>query len=231
MTATTSIGHRPCTLKKTSRPHFASGINFYKLFWIFSLGSVMGFLVETLWCLIKNGRLEVRATFLFGPFNVIYGIGALALYVGLQKINKSKPLHIFLFGMVAGTVVEHLCSFVQEKAFGTMSWDYSHLPLNIGGRVCLLYSAFWGVLAIAWVKFIQPGMEKIIAKIPNSVGRPLTWALAAVILLLAVLSIVAVSRWNLRLEGAPATNSIAAFCDRFFHNDFMSVIYPSMKAC
>lgn len=230
MTATTTntMSARSFALDETIRPHFASGINFYKLFWIFSFGSVLGFLVETLWCLLKNGTLEVRTTFLFGPFNVIYGFGALLLYAGLQKINKTKPVHIFMFGIFAGTVVEHICSLVQERAFGTVSWDYSNLPLNIGGRVCLLYSAFWGVLAILWVRLIQPAMEQMVSRIPGNVGKPLTWAMLILFIGLAVLSIVAVSCWTMRTNGIPATGSIQLFCKRFFSDTFMKVIYPNM---
>lgn len=81
-----------CTEKKK---HFAEGVNFYKLFWVFVLGSVFGYIVETVWCFIRNGHYECRSSLVFGPFNTIYGIGALILYLGLYKINK-KIMGLFL---------------------------------------------------------------------------------------------------------------------------------------
>jgi len=222
------FGHRTLSYVNSER-HFADGLNFYKLFWTFTYGSIIGFVVETIWCLIRNGRFEVRSSFVFGPFSVIYGIGALALYLALRKISSKKPLHIFLVGMVAGTAIEHLCSWVQEMAFGTVSWDYSNVPLNIGGRVCLLYSVFWGLLAILWGKYLQPAMEKSISKIPNRIGKPLTYALLAFFIIVSIISIAAVSRWMMRIDGIPANGIISMLLDQFFHNDFMEIIYSNMK--
>lgn len=222
------LGHRPLSYVDSER-HFADGLNFFKLFWIFTFGSVIGFAVETIWCLIRNGHFEVRSSLVFGPFNFIYGIGAVVLFLGLRKINQKKPLQIFLVGMVAGTVIEHLCSWVQEVVFGTVSWDYSNVPFNIGGRVCLPYAICWGLLAILWVKRLQPTMVKLISKIPNRIGKPLTYALLTFLIILSIISIAAVSRWMMRTDGVPANGVISTLLDRFFHNDFMEVIYNNMK--
>ena len=55
---------------------------------------------------------------------------------------------------------EYICSLGQEIVFGSVAWDYSSLPLNINGRVCLLYSIFWGVLGVGWVKLVMPLVDK-----------------------------------------------------------------------
>lgn len=136
--------HKNPVMYRNRDKHFAAGFNFYKFFWIFTIGSVIGFVVETIWCLVTNGHFEVRSSFVLGPFTIVYGIGAVVLYLGLRKVDRSKTGRIFLFGVVGGTVVELIASWIQEVAFGTVSWDYSNLPLNINGRVCLLCSVFWG---------------------------------------------------------------------------------------
>jgi uncharacterized membrane protein len=46
------------------------------------------------------------------------------------------------------SVVEYVANFVMEKAFGTVSWDYSDKALNLHGRICLQYSCCWGLLAM-----------------------------------------------------------------------------------
>ena len=38
-------------------------IDLYKSFWIFVIGSVFGFVAETIWCLIKNGSIVYREGF------------------------------------------------------------------------------------------------------------------------------------------------------------------------
>lgn len=209
--------------------HFAYGLNFYKLIWIFVFGSIIGFISETVWCFFKNGTLECRSGLLFGPFNIIYGIGALILYLCLYKINKEKTVHIFTIGIVSGTIVEYICSFVQEKAFGTVSWDYSKMPLNINGRVCLLYSAFWGLLSLAWVYYLYPKMEKTMLKIPDSIGKNLANCLFIFLSIDILLSIIAVSRWMMRIEDIPASTMFWSFIDNKFPDSHMEVLYPNMK--
>lgn len=208
--------------------HFADGLNFYKLFWIFTFGSLFGFCVETLWGFVRHGELLVRSSMIIGPFNFIYGLGAIVFFLTVRLVRSQRPVHIMLVGMAAGTLIEHGCSFVQEAVFGTVSWDYSNVPLNIGGRVCLLYTFFWGVLALIWAKRLQPGMEQLIAKIPDRWGRRLTWALLAFFIVFSVISLMAVYRWTGRVDGIPAGNSIAAFLDRHFTDRFMETVYNNM---
>ena len=56
--------------------HFAHGLNFYKLFWVFFLCCFLGVVIETIFCWIASGRLSQRTGLVWGPFNLIYGIGA-----------------------------------------------------------------------------------------------------------------------------------------------------------
>ena len=69
--------------------HFAHGLNFYKLFWVFFLCCFLGVVIETIFCWIASGRLSQRTGLVWGPFNLIYGIGAVLLTV-------SGALNIFL---------------------------------------------------------------------------------------------------------------------------------------
>jgi uncharacterized membrane protein len=203
-------------------------IDFFKTFWIFLLGSVFGFVVETIWCVYRHGRLEMRSSMVFGPFTVIYGLGALVLYLGFFFIKQSSFTSVVIFGAIAGTVVEFVCSYVQETVVGSVSWDYSAKPFNIGGRVCLLYSVYWGVLAIAWCKALQPIFEKLIKRIPSRIYRPLTITLTVIIAADIVVSVAAVARWGMRLDGVPASGSITFIIDSLFPNHFMEALYPNM---
>ncbi len=77
------------------------------------------------------------------------------------------------------------------------------MPLNINGRICFVYSLFWGALGILWIKDLYPRMAKYILKIPNRAGKILTWALTAFLIVNAIVSCVAVGRWSSRVETAP----------------------------
>ena len=118
-------------------------MNFYKLFWIFVIGCFIGVVIETLWCLIRYRKLESRKGLVWGPFNLVYGFGALVMTLGLYPLRDNRDLFIFAAGALLGGVFEYVCSVVQEKITGTISWDYRNFPLNLHGRINLLYCFFW----------------------------------------------------------------------------------------
>ena len=163
--------------REKQEAHFAQGMTFYKLFWVFFIGCFAGVVLETIYCLIQRGHYESRVGLIYGPFNLVYGIGALCLSGALYQFRNRGRVFSFVGGFVVGSVVEYACSWFQEVCFGSTSWDYSNMPYNLNGRICLLYSIFWGILGIFWIKDIYPRMAKWILKIPNKVGKPLTWVL------------------------------------------------------
>jgi uncharacterized membrane protein len=200
-----------------------------KLFWIFIWGSFVGFIVETLYCLTQNGHFEWRGSMLLLPLSAVYGIGALAFYLGVPQADKASILRIFLSGAVIGTIVEFFCSWAQQTMFGSVSWDYSQLPFNINGRVCLLYTVFWGVLAVFWAKLLQPFIERRAAKVFHGTIRPSTLVLFIVIVISIIISAYAVARWGARLEGLPAIGIFDAWSDRLFPDTTMEWLYANMK--
>ena len=91
--------------------------------------------------------------------------------------------------MIVGSVVEYICSWGQELVFGSRSWDYSQMPFNLNGRICLMYSILWGVLGILWIKNIYPRMAKWILKIPNRAGKIITWVLVIFMVFNSVMTV------------------------------------------
>lgn len=212
----------------TDKKSFATGLNFYKLFWVFFIGCFVGVVVEMLYCLAINGMIESRKGLIYGLFNPVYGFGAVLITVALYYFRKKNSIWIFIGGTVIGGTFEYLASYFQEKVFGTVSWDYSSAPFNINGRICLLYSIFWGILAIFWLKYIYPGMSKLIEMIPNKAGKILTWVLVVFMILNMAISSVAVNRMNKRHNGIAAKNSVEKFIDKHYDDKFMKKIYPNM---
>lgn len=213
--------------QQNQKPPFASGLNFYKLFWIFFIGCFVGVVIETLWCLLTRHRLESRAGVIYGPFNPVYGFGAVLLTLCLHKLSKKRDLWIFLCSMVLGGAFEYLCSLVQELAFGTVSWEYSHTMFNIGGRTNLLYSFFWGILGLLWIKDIYPFLSRLIERIPQRIGVILTWVLCVFMVFNMGISALACARQADRQKGIPSTNAITEFLDRHYPDEFLRKIYPN----
>lgn len=213
----------------TPEASFAHGLNIYKLFWIFFIGCFLGVVIETLWCLLRYRKLESRKGLVWGPFNLVYGFGALVMTVGLLWLRDSRDLFIFAVGTILGGVFEYICSVVQEKVTGTISWDYRNFPLNLNGRINLLYCFFWGILALLWVRDTYPHLSGLIEKIPNEVGIPLTWIGVVFFIINSIHSALVVYRMNERKSGIYQTSRFWEFIDRHYPDEKVRKIYPNMK--
>ena len=104
---------------------FAAGCGFYKLFWLFFLGSFLGDITETIFCWWKMGAITSRSSVVYGPFSLVWGIGCFFLTYMLYQYRDRSDSFIFIFGTVLGGAYEYICSVILELVFGTVFWDYS----------------------------------------------------------------------------------------------------------
>lgn len=203
--------------------------NFFQYVWIFIAGCYGGYIVETIWCLIRHGYIESRKSLVLGHLSVAYGMGAVLLTLVLLKLQQSSWWKIFLVAFVTGTVTEYICSLGQEILFGTVAWDYSNVPLNINGRVCLLYSLFWGVLGVFWVKVVIPLMNKIFTAVHLPFEKAVIWAFLAFFVTDCALSATAAFRMNERQTGQDPSNKYEEFLDQHYDDQKMSEIYANSR--
>lgn len=216
-------------LEEEKTGHFAMGLNFYKLILLVFIGSFAGVVVEMLWCLLTNGYLESRAGLVYGPFNLLYGVGAVTLSVCLFRYRNRSSGFSFAGGMIVGSVVEYVCSWGQELLFGSTSWDYSNLPFNLNGRICLLYSVFWGILGVLWMKNLYPRLARWILKLPNRLGKAFTVAMAVFLGVNGVVTLLAVDRWSERIAGEPAVTAADRLFDEHFPDARMERVFANME--
>lgn len=217
-------------IRERKNDHFAQGLTFYKLFWVFFIGCFAGVVIEVIWCVMKYGHYESRVGLIYGPFNLVYGFGALALTFFLYNYRNRNKLNSFVGGFVVGSVLEYICSWFQETVFGSTSWDYSEFPFNLNGRICLLYSIFWGILGIIWIKQLYPIMAEWILKIPNKVGKTLTWVLLAFMIFDSVATGVTVLRWSQRVTNyQPPANALERYIDKHYPDERMEKIFANLE--
>lgn len=126
----------------------------------FFLYSVIGYIVEVLYCSMFSKRLVNRG-FLHGPYLPIYGFGAL-MVVHLLKSFASHPLQLFFVAIIATSVVEYISSYLLEQLFSLKLWDYSRYRLQIKGRVCLLNSTLFGLLSLFVFYVLHPPLITIL---------------------------------------------------------------------
>lgn len=148
--------------------------------------SILGWIMEVLYAYSVFGTFVDRG-FLYGPMCPIYGWGAVAMVLITEKIRKKKvnTLGIFLIVTAIFTTLEYLTSLFLELIFNLRWWDYSNYFLNINGRVCLIFSIFFGFIGIVFVKKIYPKIQKLIKNIRKKISVKMLWVILISLIVLS----------------------------------------------
>lgn len=210
------------------KKNIKNGINFIlKVFWIFVIGSVFGFIIEMLYATIYTRTLVIRQGLIYGPFIQVYGMGAVAYYFLIRKFKE--PKEAFFAGAIMGGVLEYLCSFFQEIFFGTISWDYSKFLFNLNGRICLLYCVYWGIIAVAFLKIIYPNLEKLEPLIHKTSVKILSVFMILFMTFDITISVLASSRQQERRQNIEPKNNLDVFLDEHYPDELLDRIYNNKK--
>lgn len=138
---------------------------FRELVLLFFIYGFLGWCVEVAFAAFKHGCFVNRG-FLNGPICPIYGFGMIGVVVMLRPFAGNLWL-LFAGSCVVTTLIELVTGFLLEKIFHAKWWDYSGMPLNIGGYVCLLFSLIWGVACMAIVKWVHPPIYALVHGLPR----------------------------------------------------------------
>lgn len=206
---------------------FAQGCSFHKLVWLFFIGAFLGDITETIFCRVTAGVWMSRSSVIYGPFSIVWGIGVVVLTMMLHKYRDKDDRYLFIFGTVVGGAYEYACSVFTEMVFGTVFWDYSKIPFNLGGRINLLYCFFWGLASVLWIKNVYPFLSRWIEKVPKKAGTVISWLFLLFMTVNIVLSGMALGRYSDRYAGKPAANSVESFLDTYYPDERMERVYPN----
>ncbi len=199
--------------------------NYYNLFFIFIIASIVGWLVEGTYTYIKKGLIINHSALVIGPFNIAYGICACLLSALLLKYKDEDNFKIFLIGFIGGSVIEYIMSLGMELVIGFTAWDYSKKFLNINGRICLTYSIYWGILSILWIKYCYPLIIKLIEKLNYKVGKKIIIWLTIFLLFDTALTFSAINRAREKEKGVPPSNTYEKMLDKTFNKDYLKNMF------
>lgn len=132
----------------------------------FVLYSFVGYIGDAVYAYNKRDS-DFKKCFLINLLCPVYGLGAIAIISCTRPIKQYKIL-TFVMGGLAATVVEYVLHFIYQEILGVSIWNYSNLPYNINGRVCLMFTVFWSILSMGLVYFIHPLVEKRMAAMPKT---------------------------------------------------------------
>lgn len=211
---------------------------FFKYISYFIFYSFVGCILETFFGLITKGVIESRQSFLFGPFCVIYGIGAV-LIIGFLSKYKEKTLKLFFLSCLIGTLTEFLMSYFCEVIFHFKWWDYSGMKLNISGRTCLYFSVMWGILGIVLIKYVNPFLDKIFHYIKDNVKYEILkisiCLIGGFLIFDASVSYIGLKSFYAKIvKDFDLDLKVSEYPDKIienplFHEDNMLLIYPNMQ--
>lgn len=214
-------------------------LNYFNLFWVFFVCSVLGLILEEVWhmVVVDPGVYQDRAGMLFGPFSPIYGFGAVLMTMALNRFYKKNPLIIFLVSALIGGAFEVFVGWFMQTSFGVVSWSYSHIrlfgmpdPIAVltGGRTCTPFAYMWGLGGLIWIKVLLPRLLKLINMIPWKRRYSATVILTAVMLIDGVMTLQSLDYWYQRVNGTVRNIPVAQFYDKHFDNEYMENRFQSM---
>ena len=118
---------------------------------------------------------------------------------------------------------------MQEKIFGTISWDYSYLKYNLNGRTSLLHATFCGVLDEIFYWGLFPLVQKLCHLQKLKYGYIVTIVFSFILLFDFTISFLACCRASEREYKQDPSNSFETFLDKHYPNEYLDKIYNNAK--
>lgn len=107
---------------------------------VFGIGAIGYGLIEILW------RGNTHPSMLLAGGTSFLGLAKIS-----EKLKKSSLFIKALAGCGFITTVEYIFGIIFNVILKKKVWDYSKMPLNIGGQICVLYSFFWLILSFLFI--------------------------------------------------------------------------------
>ena len=191
------------------------------------LGSILGVIIETIWCVLRYRKIESRKGLIYGPFNPLYGFATMCLSLCINCVTNKGAGNIFIIGVVVASVIEYLCSYYQEKFTGAVSWNYDKFKFNLNGRINLVYSIFWGLLTLVWYNSFMPLIDEFMITIDSHVS--LTVFSVIFIAFDCFISLAATVRRKHRRENIEAKTKFEKHLDSVYTDKILDWVYPNSQ--
>lgn len=218
------------SLRAQLSPRYLS-TDLFTLFWIFVVASILGLILEDIFHVLVYGGWESRAGLVWGPFSPIYGVGAVALTLFLNRFYYTHDLIVFLAAMVIGAALEYGASWMMEYFWHAVAWDYTGTFGSINGRTNFFFGVMWGTLGLFWVRFVLPIVKRVQERFAGRGGvafKAVTWALIVFMVINAVVTVLALHREGQRAQGIPPATQVDAVLDEVFPDAWLQERFHNM---
>lgn len=117
--------------------------NLYKTCILFLIGGAIYTLIETIWRAARGSNPTHWSMFILGGLCFVL-LGAINEY-----LTWDTPLIVQgVIGTIIVLALEFIFGCVLNIWLGLGVWDYSHMPFNIMGQICLPFAFAWFILSI-----------------------------------------------------------------------------------
>lgn len=164
----------------------------------FFLYGFLGWVAEVAFAAVKERRFVNRG-FLNGPICPIYGVGV-SMVIHLLEPYMGNIVHLYLVAAILVTALEWLTGFALEKLFHHKWWDYSGMPMNLSGYVCVPFSLLWGAVCVFIVRVFHPLAYKLMSFLPKWLGILLLIALTITLIADLCVTVSHIMKMNRKLE-------------------------------
>lgn len=142
-------------------------MTFYQIVFLFFAYSFLGWVGEVLFTAVVHRKYQDRGV-LSGPLCLLYGVGGLVITFALGDIREGW-FFLLVFSAVYATVIEWIGGHILEYTTHTRWWDYSAMPFNLDGYVCLGASLTWGALGVVVLKWGNPLLLALYSLVPRGI--------------------------------------------------------------
>ena len=164
----------------------------------FAFYGFCGWAWESTVCAMLNHGRFANSGFLLGPCCPIYGAGGIACWLLLRGIPDASSQ--FVAAALVCSVIEYSVGVLLEKTTGARFWDYSHLPFNLHGRICLYWACAFGLGALCICRLVEPALLGLLAHLPVLIVRLSAFIVAVAMMVDAVCSLASWRRLSDQLE-------------------------------
>ena len=170
----------------------------YRYLFYFLIYSFLGWCVEVCYATL-NTKKFINRGFLNGPYCPIYGVGVMTIIYFVFPL-KNNMLILFIASVALTSILEFLTGFILEKIFHYRWWDYSDVPFNICGYICLKFSILWGLACVLVVDIVHPVVESVISWLPLFAGKIILIVAGIFMIIDFIVTVKTVLKLNAKLE-------------------------------
>lgn len=85
----------------------------------------------------------------------------MTILIFLRNIVKVNDILLIIMCFIVPTIIEYITGIIMKIRFQKKYWDYSKIPFNLYGLVCLRFSIYWAVLTSLTIFIVQPILDNI----------------------------------------------------------------------